>query len=744
MEVIHLKAGEKVAKRKDKVSAWYIVQEGTVTLCHEFEETTLGPNSIIGILEQDWFICDYEANSDVTLYVFPCEGVNDLKQFLTAEPKMRKIFLRSALLQRHQMFCAYADMYHKIRQFLTSADHMYEEYSYLCARNKVEAKPSLDVESIVPLEMQHKAENWEINSSNSLIRGKLDAYLKLMETDEDLCIGAIMEASAQMHRIARGIREMSVFLRNNRDALVSEIRNDLFHASLELQSAVKAQGADDGEIKKLIEEQLLCAEQLGIYTEELLETCKKEYASNTEKKSAKEQVCQTDLEYILQYAGYENEKFETMRDLFVSYEKVKDADNKDEEAYRLRKQVRKVFYELYWDCFMQAMEHKKKITPVMEMFFNFAYIDQGYLGEDKTSELYQLSAHLDMCVSEHVFTIFSWLQAVYEGKKEPSKNEFDMDYTAYLTDGLRRGEWTKDEIERMKLDQKAKTKYELENMFVSVNRVTYGNITMFSPLLTEKDLFNSLDKMLVTAERLEDAFNAVRKVDYSLFYRPMFPQQTTGDLLKNEMIMKEILPDVILMPNAGTRAMMWQETASVRNDTPARFMVPIFTAVDLQEAILENCGRYRWEMCRKIQGVRWNDLREHSLTSDYYDYLQFYRKNRELSAETKDQIKGALSRAKNNFREVFVKDYQNWIKYEAKGGFRLNRYVRQIMFTYCPFAKLYRADLRGNPMFADSISRFETNNARSYKRLHGLYEKYKREGGEMTPELRENLNFYQM
>ena len=53
--------------------------------------------------------------------------------------------------------------------------------------------------------------------------------------------------------------------------------------------------------------------------------------------------------------------------------------------------------------------------------------------------------------------------------------------------------------------------------------------------------------------------------------------------------MEEILPDVILMPNAGTRAMMWQETASVRNDTPARFMIPIFTAVDLQEAILENC-----------------------------------------------------------------------------------------------------------------------------------------------------------
>ena len=158
MEVIHLKAGENVAKRKDKVSAWYIVQEGNVTLRHEFEETTLGPNAIIGILEQDWFICDYYASTDVTLYVFPCEGVNDLKQFLAAEPKMRRIFLRSALLQRHQLFCAYADMYHKVRQFQNLSDTLYEEYVYLCARSKVEAKQSLDVANITPLEMQHKAE----------------------------------------------------------------------------------------------------------------------------------------------------------------------------------------------------------------------------------------------------------------------------------------------------------------------------------------------------------------------------------------------------------------------------------------------------------------------------------------------------------------------------------------------------------------------------------------------------------
>ena len=50
----------------------------------------------------------------------------------------------------------------------------------------------------------------------------------------------------------------------------------------------------------------------------------------------------------------------------------------------------------------------------------------------------------------------------------------------------------KEEVARRKQDQKAKARYELENMFTSVNRVTYGNITMFSPVLCEKDLFNNL------------------------------------------------------------------------------------------------------------------------------------------------------------------------------------------------------------------------------------------------------------
>ena len=249
--------------------------------------------------------------------------------------------------------------------------------------------------------------------------------------------------------------------------------------------------------------------------------------------------------------------------------------------------------------------------------------------------------------------------------------------------------------------------------------------------------------MLVTAQKLEAALDKVRAIDYSVFYREVqFSDPDHG--INRELIMKEILPDIILMPNAGTRAQMWQETAGVRRDTSARFLFPIFTAVDLEDMMIDTMGRYRWEICRKIQGVRWNDIREKSLTAEYCDYLQFYRKNHDLSQEAKEKIKSALLRGRNNYREVFVKDYQNWIKYESKGSYRLNKVTREIMLSYCPFARSIRQELVTNPMYEGALHRFDISNAKKVQRIQGVYDKYQKAGGVLTQELEENLDYYSL
>lgn len=119
-------------------------------------------------------------------------------------------------------------------------------------------------------------------------------------------------------------------------------------------------------------------------------------------------------------------------------------------------------------------------------------------------------------------------------------------------------------------------------------------------------------------------------------------------------------------------------------------------------------------------------------------------KNSDLSADAKEKIKTALSRARNSYREVFVKDYQAWMKYESQGSFRLNKVARDILVRYCPFAKDIRQGLATNPQYQNAFHRLDAENRKKLQRFRSVYDKYEAAGGEITPELKENLRFYQM
>lgn len=758
MEVLKVQKNQFIARKKDIVKEWYLIQEGTVTQKFAFSEVKLGKNAIIGILETDRFICDYVAAEDTVLAVFPCGGAEDLKKLLSVQERIRSIFLRAAIEQRHQMLALYSDLYKKTRQFHVFSETIYNEYKVLTNQYQIEEQSFSKMEYLNPLEMKHKAENWEVNNSISLIKNYLQEYLQLMEKDDSLTVGAIMEAAAQMRRVSQGIDEMEAYLLYNREILLGESKNDMFKLFFDFAVEAAAKKKDIAPIKKELNMIAEFVQKLRVYDPVLVSVRLAEYqyydfekgaAAGTEDKTEAPRRPDIDittvdcLRHILEFAGYQGDELEGARKKVEAYRNLPDILSTDDEAYRIRRQLSPMFYDVYLKIFMRAMKDESAVTPIVQMFLNFGFMDVELAGEENATALYDLTEHLEVCKSEHVYTIYEWLKAVYRGEKEPSKNEFDMDYNAYLLDMRKNGDITADQVKKFQDNQEMKLQFEIKNMFTSVNRITYGKITTFCPILGEYDLINSVDKMLVTASKIEAALNEVRKIDFSVFYREVIFTDPEHDI-NREMIMKEVLPDIILMPNAGTKAMMWQETAGVKRDTPGRFMFPIFTAVDLEDMMIETMGRFRWEMCRKIQGVHWNDIREKSLTAEYCDYIQFYRKNHELSTETKEKIKSSLIRAKNNYREVFVKDYVCWVKFESKGSFRLNKITRDILVRYCPFTKEVRNDLKANPMYQNSISRYEIGNAKVLQRINGVYEKYKKAGGEITPELRENLLFYQM
>ena len=170
-------------------------------------------------------------------------------------------------------------------------------------------------------------------------------------------------------------------------------------------------------------------------------------------------------------------------------------------------------------------------------------------------------------------------------------------------------------------------------------------------------------------------------------------------------------------------------------------MVSIFEMEDLNHLLIRLTGEYRWEMCRRIQGARWNDITDASLTSEYFEYIQFYRKNRDLSAEAKDKIKLNMQKAKNSFKEMFIRDYESWITFEGAGSPRLNKVARGILFTYCPFAKECRESLKVNPLYKELVAHYEARQKQWLHHYDNLFQKLKNMNAEI-PEVLEKQRHY--
>lgn len=761
MAVVNIEKGKHFIKSGDKVTELYWIVQGSVLQVLSNKKIVIEKGHMIGLAEGTTgvFTCDYVTNEDCVIYSYQYEKEEDLKKIFEAQPKNAVVFLMSAVRGADATLRRYAEHWTLCHKFYTFTSELYRQYKIICEKLKIEEKPFSKMDYFEPLSLETKVRKSKIDYFASLAKMPKAIMDAFYGKDNALIVGEIIHAGECMNQSVPLIEEMYQYLLDNQDILLNEQKNDLFALYFDLTKRAAAQGMELALFQKKIMTIVEFAKMCKIYDKESIETRFAEFesydfskaaeeVSKAEQEEAEEEIEEPPmgdewLTYILKYASYDEEKCKRAVMMIEEYRELPDMYSTSDEVRKLRRDIAKMFYDVYMRVFKRSVK-QSKIPTIVKMFLNFGFMDVTLAGEDNVSELYELAETIEeKCKSSNVYTAYEWLKSIYAGENEPSKNEFDLDYVGYLREQKRMGEITAAQEKAFLDDNWNKTVYEMDNMFKSTNRATYGKFATFQPALCEEDLINSPISMLITVDRLNDALDYLRSVDYSLFYHEIVFSDPDHGITK-ETLQKEILPYIILMPNAGSRSMMWQETAGSRRDTPARFIMPILTVVEPREMMTELCGRYRWEMCRKIQGMRWNDVTERSLTSEYCDYMQFYRKNHDLSAETKEKIKNALVKAKNNYREVFVKDYQCWIKYEAKGSCRLNKVAREIVFTYCPFSKDIRKVLEGNPMYQNLFEKYEIFKQRKLRHVTNFYDKYQKSGGTITQEMQDNLDFYEL
>lgn len=449
------------------------------------------------------------------------------------------------------------------------------------------------------------------------------------------------------------------------------------------------------------------------------------------------------MEHILEYSEVEQEKADVIRNGWEFY-KQSFEKNPDEDAMRKTlRALEEAFYEVYEKVFLKA-ENEKKNDVYLDFFLSLGVMDETVFSEEALQGLGRCLEALNKAGNVYnIYTIRRWLQKVYHGEKEPSKNEFDMDYRENLLDLKKTRKFSAEEEAAYLSDYAGKVRFEIKNMFRRCSRQLSGQMGMFCPILHSKQAPKEMEAFFLSCEKLEEQLEKIRKLDFSIYYRESLYQNNEMKIEK-ALIMVEVLPDIIQMPIFGTRGVMWQEIEGKRRLSPGRFMLPVFFQGNLEDVLLKIAGKYRWEICRTIQGVYWNNISEKSLTSEYYDYIQFFKKNRELNDQVKLKIKEKLKSCRNSFSEMFINDYCQWMKYESTGASKLNKVSRAILLSYCPFNRQVRDNLRNSPTFSDLIFQWERKQEGNLKTAANRVNHLIKEGASLTKELEDTLAFYRM
>lgn len=443
---------------------------------------------------------------------------------------------------------------------------------------------------------------------------------------------------------------------------------------------------------------------------------------------------------ILEFSGLPKEQTDAFMLNLIAFRNMKDRLSVDEDARNIRSNATSGFFEIYEAVFKKAMAGNDT-SRLINMFLNFAYMDERMLTPEQTLTLYKLAGKDTASNSGSISTTRNWLTKIYNLEREPSINEFGQDYFDIFREMKKHGQVTEKDKNAYETNRAGKLSFEISNMLKTNQKLCHGQISVYFPVLHKEILTRDLDKAYITPDKIRESLDKILEVDFSAFYREIhFIDQHKA--IEKEIIMKSLEPDIILIPIYGSRVMMWQEITGRNRNTPGRFLLPAFTDEDLDSLMLKLVGNFRWELCRTMMGAAWNDVTQPSLTSEYTDYIQFYKKNKDLSDEAKDKIKAQNAKFHGKTRDIFTSDYETWINNESKGNVRLNKVARNILYKYCPFNKPVREQLEKQPMYAETAIQFRNQRAKTARELDNRYSKYIKINGSLDPALEHNLVFY--
>ena len=700
MGLVTLTKGQIVHKAmSDTVGTLEILVKGKIRATDQFTSFVINVGGIIGLVESPSkeYQYTYEALEDASVYTYPYEGTDDILAMLKCNEKITSVLASQSVFITHELFSEYERLFESALFEFKKVKSDYAEYPELCIRaGEVPTKFEM-LDLIVPPVKNNMLSSWEYGYYKSLKEHEAALGKSYYALSQDIAIGTIMIAEKNQKLISVSTKFLTAYkkqLSRNTSDFTTTLK--MIHAKIESNEKT-AEGNEN------------------------------------------EPVITNALAVILTYSGVDSELSAKFQDEIAAFKASETRYDTADEARLLRKNISSSFYKIYKKVFLKSLSDKD-IPIEVKMFLMFGFVDEELAGEKNTSILCNIARSYVPDPEGNILLLSEWLKKVYKLQADPSRNEFDQDWETYLREQKATGVLKQEQIDAMINTPDSRLDFEINNLFSLGNRMTFGRISVFVPVFDSMNVLKPLNLAYMTSSKIKEHISKIKSIDFGVFCRQAVYSNTDIGITQ-VYYAEEVEPYIILMPNAGTRATLWQEIEGKKRNTKGRMLISIFNLENTEDCMIKLLGEFRWEMCKTEQGVHWNDVTDPSLTSMYCDYLQFFKKNQTLSSEQKDKLRLDLKKYNNNYKSIFISDYLAYLKFEATGSLRLNKVAREILFNSCPFSRQYREAVYDNPQYKELINHYTAHNANVSKPLQNLEFRLKKEGLEVPHELTDQIEY---
>lgn len=761
-ELNQLEAGTRLFRKGERTLFIGLIVKGSVRIQGSGISRLAKKGSIIGSADVFFkkYLGDYIVEEDAIFYAFPAMDIHSLENFLINNLDYRGIVVHSV----EQEMSDYLDERNYLLDYATDLyQYLNEFYAFAKKQNSLDGIPEEFLEKDPRKLFQLKCGDKKTAFFQECAKVQLDVHKKFYYNSSDMTLYQAGDVAGIIEEILTCSESLLNYIEEAYHLFWDASEENLFDHEVRLAVEMRKSGKFQNKqfihakmtkdkiasicellqkrtVKRILLDKKLIEQKLSL----ILSTPMGDGSNDEDDVSVLEEdltkILKGSLQQILKFAKIKDEDKREMEVVMEKFYNEPDRMSTQDDLRKIKKKITTYFFEIYTSCIFQWFENRN-VPLAVRLFLNYGFMDERLLEEDQIRFLCEkMFTKYDDLVCP-IYTIPEWLKEIYEGKKDPSRNSFEQDYRDWLREEKRNGSITEKQEKEYLEDNHRKVLFEIDSLFVSNNKIVNGKLSTYVPVLYKEEIYGKLDRLYLTKKQLSDAIVELEKLDFTVFYREVL--YTNPELkIEKEQVLKHVYPDVIMAPVYGTASSMWQEITGKKRDTPGRFIFPVISENEVSKLVTKAFGRFHWEYCRCEQGVSWNNIQYKSLTSEYMDYIQYYRKNRDLTDEKRKKIKTQILKARNNSREVFLSDYEMWIYNEAKSAMKLNKVSRYILATYCPFNKETREVLKTNATFAEAMMKQQKNFGEKAKEWALRIKKRQNNGLEVPKEFYETYEYY--